>query len=452
MVFFLLGLLAGLAGGGGNETVSKNTLDVVNNTINDISVTIEKNCKISSDTSQTIDLKIKSIQNCTNVSMGNLSQSINSSGKLDCKTSNISSVELTSILKNNLSQFSESTKSGLFSGFGNTTRADNEAYINNLVTNKTAMTDIANAINEGINKQYAKIEIENVTCPVQKNIDIFGNVTYIPTSFNINNIDQYIINEQVAKALLSSETYIKTLTDIDNNIKQEAKASLEGMTGFEFIGIIIAIAICVIIGLIIYRYAGKNQDKSTGQSTDQSTDQSVFSIWLIIFFMIVCTIVLINLIMFGIYTSKINQGNGSEDNQVSLNVDNLMDENNNTNFVADGADITTDVTTENESNTITDSTTDYNNVDSNADYKFDNTVNIALISIVLFLFLFTICLILYYYIKYDPKYKDNKLIWWMMILCALACSGLSIGSIALIAIDLTRLVNYYKSFVDPPEL
>ncbi len=84
--------LLALIGGGGNKTVSKNTVDILNNTVNDIRTEIKNVCSAKSRNEQTINIKVGQIIGC-NTNISGFDQTINSNLTSDCSSKMISYTE-----------------------------------------------------------------------------------------------------------------------------------------------------------------------------------------------------------------------------------------------------------------------------------------------------------------------------------------------------------------------
>jgi ABC-type multidrug transport system fused ATPase/permease subunit len=252
--------------GGVSSTLSSNTLNIINETVNSITSDITKKCENKTENIQTMSVTIKDPIGCS-VRVSGIDQTINSKVNTTCLQTNITKTELQTKLNNKIDQVAESLKTAGSLSLFDITKTDNMTTLRNTVNNNTVLTELTEAINKDINYQNNDILLDGIVCRPIITKDAWGNQTIHGDTIDVVNINQTIISDTVFKGLQSSESLNKAVVDVDNDISQAAKSTSLGL--FDGIatagGPLVMIIALIVIGCIFTGGGGMMLKKKFGK-------------------------------------------------------------------------------------------------------------------------------------------------------------------------------------------
>lgn len=265
---------------GNGQTISRNTMNVLNKTVNDITSKLVKRCEQNSNITQDIKISVKNIRGCSSLNISDFNQNTTSTMNTECETITISSTELQTVIKNNFEQVSKAANSGgLFQGFANKTTSENITNLDNLINNISLMEELSTAISNSSTVQNFELNIDGFYCTPQ-----FINGVEQPSVFNLSDINQNIVQDKTLKGLLSSEIFNKAVIDVDNSLVQDSSAISGGGGLMEMLFMIIVLII--VLGMVGGMMKGGGGGGGNLRSNETSINSWIFVIIYIVLFLI----------------------------------------------------------------------------------------------------------------------------------------------------------------------
>jgi hypothetical protein len=210
--------------GGVNSTLSKNTTDVINKTVNDITTNITNKCNTNDSNIQKISFKIGNISGC-DINFSNFGQTINSNVSADCTQTNVTANDLKSAMNNNLQSYADTLRTSGSLALAETTKSENYTKLQNIVNNDLVLNDLSEAINTLSKEQDMTTELGNIICyPYTDSNGVIHNNTV-----NFSDLTQNIVSNVVSKALQSNNSLNTAVNNFDNTVSSTAKATAKGM-------------------------------------------------------------------------------------------------------------------------------------------------------------------------------------------------------------------------------
>lgn len=211
--------------------------DIVSTTINE---TIQK-CSAASSSSQKIEIKGLTLEGCS-LEISDLNQTIDSKIDLTCVLTTENKTKMTNDIQKKIDSAVENATKGINFGLNaqlNDTVNKIKEKIKNEIINKNVLDCSVNAAN---NQLIEISDLKVLNCPA------------IAPTVKISNLTQLLVTNAVAKCTgdIISDDDISNISK--SEIKSESKNILEGLSGFELMGIIGGIIVLVVIGGGIYLF------------------------------------------------------------------------------------------------------------------------------------------------------------------------------------------------------
>jgi hypothetical protein len=189
----------------GNSPVYKslpsNVKDIVDETINNISINTKNTCEVNSSNYQTLNLSDITATDCI-VNISDINQTMKSYINANCFQSNDFKDLLNSEIQNEIPKL---ISLGTIDGLSEQDQANNITNLKNIVSNSTTINDVSTCMVNSLNSQAINLGGFNVTCPktIVTTTDILGNTKTVttPGTLNISNIDQYITSDILSNCL-----------------------------------------------------------------------------------------------------------------------------------------------------------------------------------------------------------------------------------------------------------
>lgn len=210
-----------------NSAISQNTSNIINDLSNKMTSNMTKTCENNVKNIQDVQIVLKNIDGCS-VNYQGTEQKINTKIDASCIQMSITKTELQTELNNALDQFTKSTSGiGLLSA--SSTISNNISEVRNAINNEKVLNDIMSALNKTVNKQGNVISIDGYKCRSTITRDIFGNETIHGNTIDLGNTNQILISDTVFKGLQSSDELNKSVSALDNSVKQKADSTTLGV-------------------------------------------------------------------------------------------------------------------------------------------------------------------------------------------------------------------------------
>ncbi len=213
--------------GGVSATFSKNTVDILNKTVNSISSKSTHNCTNNMMNNQKMTFNIGKIYGCS-LRIGanqNITANINS----DCKQINVTKQELKTAFTNAVDQLAQTLLEAGSLSVANVQNSENITKLRNVVENQLNYESIANTINANVANQSTAVNIDEIHCFPMKIKDVWGNEKVSGDSINLDNFSQTIMSNAIFKSVQDNQTLMNAITSVDNQISQEASNTSRGL-------------------------------------------------------------------------------------------------------------------------------------------------------------------------------------------------------------------------------